>query len=1062
MRRWVWRVLLTLAVLAALTVGASAAEIVEVNGIRYDLDTGTVIEPVNSKTITQANIQAVVNNKVITGIADEAFQLCPLLRSVKIPRTVETIGSSAFLGCEKLESVELPDGLRTIPAGAFYNCSSLGRVSIPTSVMTIGNKAFFDSGLTSVTFPSGLTSIEASAFEGCGNLATVTFQEKVSGTALNPSITPVIEIKEKAFSSCKKLTKLTLAESVKSIGDDAFSSCENLKRAVVFSGTGSIGIRAFSGCPLTDVVIFGTSVTIGANAFQGTEKDATIHYAGTAFPPDALPASGKPDMVHPITGGLKIRPSISCTTSGSVEESLSCDTADCKYKFNEPARVVPPLPHELTKTKTPRTEPTCTENGQLEQKTCAYCNYAEKAISIPALGHDPRATDTDDAANKIETKKATCSEEGVLTIITKRCGRTGCNEPLESKTEPIPKTAHTYDNKDHILIETTCEKPGLKVTDQVCSKCNYVDDPTADCEDCKEYWGKKEPTDTETTTYIEHVKTRHGGQEIDALRHDYEDIEVRTEPTCVVEGKVEKKSVCKNCGAVNPDVTPTIIETLPITGHKWEDAEKVTTVKKQPTCTEDGLADIGERSCLNEGCDEKKPAEADVPIPKLGHDLTDPEDKKDAIDATCEEDGEDWLGYQECKRKDCDYYTVETVVRKKGPHTWDTPKPDPDPKNEEGEKEEDKEPTCGQPGVSHVIVTCKVCGKTEHQRIELPATGQHDWGEWTTKEPTATQPGEKKRTCKTCNKEDKIVLPATGDSKPDDPDKPSEPDKPKDYQITIVQGAGGTASANRTTAKKGDTVTVTVSPSSGYVVDMVRVITADGKVPALTDLGGGQYRFTMPEANVEIRATFERKNSGPSWIAAPEDGSNGDPRRTKDVMPTQNPTQGVPSAGAYEQLFRDIPMNHWAAGEINWANQMGYMNGTGGRFNPDGNISHQQMWMVLARLSGSYPANMTEARRWAVEHSFADGSSPTGPVLRHQLVTALYRCAHLMGSTNRNTTSLAGYPDSRTVPTVARDAFSWAVANGIVGGTGNGRLDPNGTLTRAQFAVILYRYSQRI
>ena len=108
------------------------------------------------------------------------------------------------------------------------------------------------------------------------------------------------------------------------------------------------------------------------------------------------------------------------------------------------------------------------------------------------------------------------------------------------------------------------------------------------------------------------------------------------------------------------------------------------------------------------------------------------------------------------------------------------------------------------------------------------------------------------------------------------------------------------------------------------------------------------------------------------------------------------------------------------------------------------------------------PASMAEARSWAVRGGYADGSAPTAAVKRHQLVTALYRCAHLVGSTNRNTTSLAGYTDSRTVPTVARDAFSWAVANGIVGGTANGRLDPNGTLTRAQFAVILYRYSQRI
>ena len=179
-------------------------------------------------------------------------------------------------------------------------------------------------------------------------------------------------------------------------------------------------------------------------------------------------------------------------------------------------------------------------------------------------------------------------------------------------------------------------------------------------------------------------------------------------------------------------------------------------------------------------------------------------------------------------------------------------------------------------------------------------------------------------------------------------------------------------------------------------------------------------------------------------------------------MPTQNPTLDAPQTDASQQLFRDVPMSHWAAGEINWANQMGYMNGTGGRFNPDGVISHQQMWIVLARLTGSNPANMAEARHWAVQGGFADGSAPTGAVKRHQLVTALYRCARLSGSLNQNTTSLAGYTDSRTVPAVARDAFSWALANGIVSGGADKTLNPNGTLTRAQFAVILYRYSQRI
>ena len=40
--------------------------------------------------------------------------------------------------------------------------------------------------------------------------------------------------------------------------------------------------------------------------------------------------------------------------------------------------------------------------------------------------------------------------------------------------------------------------------------------------------------------------------------------------------------------------------------------------------------------------------------------------------------------------------------------------------------------------------------------------------------------------------------------------------------------------------------------------------------------------------------------------------------------------------------------------------------------------------------------------------------------------------------------------------------MAWAVTNGIVSGTADGRLNPGGTVTRAHFAVILYRFSQRI
>ncbi len=1062
MKRWVWKVLLIMAAVMALT-GTAWAEEVEVGGIRYDTDTGTVLGPVSTQ-IERAVIQAVINNTEITRIDAGAFRNCKGLKTVTIPRTVTAIGTTAFSGCEQLGSagsVELPEGLTEIPDGAFYNCAQLGNISIPTSVTKIGKNAFLSSGLSSVVFPAGISVIGEGAFENCKNLSSVTFQDSVSGDELNASVTPITAIGPRAFSSCTMLDKLTLSASVQSIGNYAFDSCGNLKKAVILGGTNSIGISAFSGCPLEDVVIFSSSVSIGANAFQGTAAGTIIHYAGSAaFPENALPAGGTTDMVHQITVGQTVRPSISCTNSGSVRESLSCQEADCKYAYNGPERVVPPISHVL-QTRTAKKEPTCTETGQLEQRGCVNCMYVERPVSIPALGHDPQdVADPDAPDNSFVTKEPSCTAEGVRTKITKRCARVGCGVELESETETLDKLDHDYTDaskhKEHVLIEPTCEKGGVAVTDQVCGVCGYVNDPTADCPDCEAYWETEEPTDQETGDYMTHVQTAHSGTLTLSLSHEYEEQEVRTEPTCIDDGKIERMSVCKHCGEAEPGKDPVLVETLPAVGaHKADDSKLELDTENSDyiaaTCTTDGYNVYKETTCTV--CGEKF-IPAPGPAGKLGHDL---KDQKDQVvkEATCTQDGEKWINYKICQREDCDYEEHEVSVSRAA-HTWTDPKPD--------ESKEDVAATCGTEGTSHVIVTCSVCKKTEAQTIPIPATGEHSWGEWTTKEPTETEDGEDKRVCSVCGKEDTVVRPATGDSEnPGDPDKP---EKPEIYQITLVQGSGGSLSASRKTAEAGDRVTVTVEAESGYELDMVRVVPADGGSPRLTDLGGGDYRFTMPDSNVEVRATFQRRNSSgggsSSWASAPGDGSDGNPRRTTDPMPTQNAALSVPRAGVYGQLFQDIPTSHWAAGEINWANQMGYMNGSAGRFNPNGTITHQQMWMVLARLTGSRPANMTEARRWAVENSFAEGSSPNSPVARHQLVTALYRCAHLMGSSNRNTTSLAGYADSRIVPTVARDAFAWAVANGIVGGTANGRLDPNGTLTRAQFAVILYRYSQRI
>lgn len=83
----------------------------------------------------------------------------------------------------------------------------------------------------------------------------------------------------------------------------------------------------------------------------------------------------------------------------------------------------------------------------------------------------------------------------------------------------------------------------------------------------------------------------------------------------------------------------------------------------------------------------------------------------------------------------------------------------------------------------------------------------------------------------------------------------------------------------------------------------------------------------------------------------------------------------------------------------------------------------------------------------------ANGFAPENPATRAQLITILYRMA---GSPSAKTN-----PFSDVASGVWYDrAVSWAYANGIVNGTGNGQFSPNAPVTREQFAVILQNYAK--
>ncbi len=76
------------------------------------------------------------------------------------------------------------------------------------------------------------------------------------------------------------------------------------------------------------------------------------------------------------------------------------------------------------------------------------------------------------------------------------------------------------------------------------------------------------------------------------------------------------------------------------------------------------------------------------------------------------------------------------------------------------------------------------------------------------------------------------------------------------HSVTIGTITGGTVVADKTSAVKGETVTLTVTPSTGQALDKLEVKASDGRTVSLTKKSESEYTFRAPESDVTVTATF--------------------------------------------------------------------------------------------------------------------------------------------------------------------------------------------------------------
>lgn len=281
--------------------------------------------------------------------------------------------------------------------------------------------------------------------------------------------------------------------------------------------------------------------------------------------------------------------------------------------------------------------------------------------------------------------------------------------------------------------------------------------------------------------------------------------------------------------------------------------------------------------------------------------------------------------------------------------------------------------------------------------------------------------------------------------------------KANTYTVTVENDGNGTASAAPASAKMGEEVSLTATPNSGYHFKKWEVVPDNVEIK--------DNKFTMPAADVTVKASFERNASSSSgggggggttyYTLTFETNGGGSMQairaargKTLDLSAYTPMRDGYDFGGWYadkdltqriteiklsgsktvyadwkkrepdavKNPFADVNAGDWFYRDVLFSYEKGLMSGMdAAAFAPYANTTRAQIAVIFYRMEGS-PA--VEG-----ENSFTD-------VVRGSGTAWFY------------------------------DAVTWAQQNGIMGGYDNSSFAPNDPITREQLAAIFYRYAQ--
>lgn len=199
-----------------------------------------------------------------------------------------------------------------------------------------------------------------------------------------------------------------------------------------------------------------------------------------------------------------------------------------------------------------------------------------------------------------------------------------------------------------------------------------------------------------------------------------------------------------------------------------------------------------------------------------------------------------------------------------------------------------------------------------------------------------------------------------------------------------------------------------------------------------------------------------------------------------------NQNQFNPSQQSYNSAFNDLGNYGWAQNAISRLVSQGVFKGVGrNQFNPGGKLTRAQMSVLLSQYFGVKQTNQNKNHKrkkytdvqqsdWyynqveATQDYFtSNGNSfnPNHSMSRAETAATLVNLLVQKGtlqlvSSDQADQILSQYADADQIPSNERVYVATAIQAGIMNGVGQNTFDPQGTLTRAEIATLLYNLQQ--